>query len=384
MRPLVGIDIGWSEKRASCGLAVMGDALPLPAKAVDYGGGVRAVALRHRDLIAWLRERRGELSNGVIVIDGPLCAAGVPASNRMVDVACGSGQFRGRCQPYPIEGAISKPFRDATREVLSALGNPPVWLGGDLPESLVVAETNPTVALALMMPRIAVSRLTSRGRALQFEGRRVTAKSDWYWRHGAGKQAAHALGASVSGESDHERCAALLCLAVASLLVRGRVLALGDTRGVYVVPAELDASWQQALRGLIHHGTPLCRDYTSQCSTYWRDQPVPELFEERAMPSVTAAVDRAELILVLSDSGGVWTKHNSWLNGLRPPVFLRSLDVPQCPTLVLQHAERDASGAHWTVEPTVRKLASLHGYDGSLSLVNSVKVRVMLIDRLEF
>jgi hypothetical protein len=78
-----------------------------------------------------------------------------------------AGLFKGWAQPTPISHPSSTPFIDATYKLVTALGQSAfVWIRGDRPQGgITIVETNPTVALAIMM-----------------------------WRNGAGRQVARALG----------------------------------------------------------------------------------------------------------------------------------------------------------------------------------------------
>ncbi len=260
-RIFLGLDIGWSASRRSCGVAASGARLTLPG-AVDYGSGTVAAKLRLDELTSalrnWSRDHPDELARAVIVIDGPLvpAAAGLPSSDRAVDSSCGTGGFRGRAQPMLMSHPSSKVYVRATYSVVEALGPTApaaIWTGGPLPDGTILVETNPTVALALLLPKQPIESLPSRKRARLVDGRSVRAKSDWYWRIGAGQCIADALGCSAAaGELDHERVAALTCLALAKQLVSACVdgstaIALGDESGIYLASARHDSSWSADL-----------------------------------------------------------------------------------------------------------------------------------------
>jgi hypothetical protein len=158
---LIGIDVGWSEKRASCGVALTNSKLPLngPKRILNAEGGrIRAgcytIDQLVNQLFEWSQEHSEELLNATVVIDGPLGPNGPPRENRCVDAECGTGLFKGWAQPTPISHPLSKPFIDATYRLVAALGPVFVWTRGDQREKgITVIETNPTVALATMMPR---------------------------------------------------------------------------------------------------------------------------------------------------------------------------------------------------------------------------------------
>jgi hypothetical protein len=133
------------------------------------------------------------------------------------------------------------------------------WLGGALPtDGLVVAETNPTPAMALLLPQQDITSLPSRRQPKSVGGTRIRAKSDWYWRLGAGQYVAQLLDdASIAAEVNHERVAGLFALALAWAMAHdagGSVAALGDANGVYVVPSDIDETWREDVGrvGVVH------------------------------------------------------------------------------------------------------------------------------------
>ena len=102
----VGIDIGWSEKKKSCALAVEG--LILPARTpgwTSYQGKRRPVAVglfRYSELLDVASELIRFLSprhTVTAVLDGPFGPDGRPLVYRRVDGEFTQGLFRGRMQP---------------------------------------------------------------------------------------------------------------------------------------------------------------------------------------------------------------------------------------------------------------------------------------------
>ena len=96
-----------------------------------------------------------QLVDAIVVIDGPLGPDGPPKNDRAIDRQCAAGILRGRCQPTPISHPSSKPFIAATYQLVPALGqNTSVWIQGEPPQTgITFIQTNPTVALAAMIPR---------------------------------------------------------------------------------------------------------------------------------------------------------------------------------------------------------------------------------------
>src|ERR1017187_6065423 len=153
---LIGIDVGWSEKRATCGVALSNGKLPLPdvkRRLHTDDGCVRAACLTLdalvKQLVEWSAKHPDEMLDAIVVIDGPLGPCGPPQKDRTVDKQCASGLFKGWSQPTPISHPSSKQFVAATYKLVVAFGqNVLVWTKGEGPETgITVIETNPTDAL---------------------------------------------------------------------------------------------------------------------------------------------------------------------------------------------------------------------------------------------
>ena len=400
-RSLIGIDVGWSQKRPSCAIAVSNNRLPLPERigtlAID-GGRIRAAAFRLPELIAVLRSWSArcseELANAIVVIDGPLAPNGPPLQDRSVDRLCGTGAFKGWAQPTPISHPSSRTFLEATYGLLAALGrNVHVWVSGEqLHSGITAVETNPTVALAVMMPRVELDQIATRGRPLPFKGILVTAKSDWYWRNGAGGHVARALAIGeacrdISSVTDHELCAALTCLSLAHQFAGtacdgSGTIALGDRDGIYLLPANIDKSWEKGFCRLAY-GTPNFKDHTSECSSAWGAAPHTDTV---IPPSRTdPEAERFELakgdcfVLTLADSGGVWEKHNPWLRRVTRPVLLAPVDADF--EIELRPASGGANSGHWAITPSATVIARRYGQPrggGPLSIRNACTLTVRL------
>jgi hypothetical protein len=234
--------------RRSCGLAIWAADAPTGDGWKVYGdASIAAKNFKLSEFLPLLRQASDLLANAVVVIDGPIGPNGMPTVNRMIDRACSRNGFRGRVQPNVIEAGSTKPFLDATYAVISALGSASLWFGAEpFPSGGAVhAETNPTVALALMIEQQPVSSLPSRSRPLPVPNsvREVRAKSDWYWALGGRTAVASALSVECQAERDHERVAALTCLSLAAQLAGEardgtRAIAIGDPQGIYVVPEQ--------------------------------------------------------------------------------------------------------------------------------------------------
>src|SRR5262245_22644391 len=89
----VGIDLGWSEKKKSCAVAVEGlSRCDRAAQWKTYEGGQRPVAVglfRYSELLETMRELIDSLGerrrSTTVVVDGPIGANGLATQNRWVD-----------------------------------------------------------------------------------------------------------------------------------------------------------------------------------------------------------------------------------------------------------------------------------------------------------
>ena len=162
----VGIDIGWSDKKKSCALAVEG--LSVPNDARDWktycGSGRRVVVGLFRyvelltaveDLIRLLGPRRERTT---IVVDGPVGPNGLANQNRCVDTAFGRGAFHGRMLPSPVATGTGPRYAAVTDQLVKTLYAAawlpyrPAWWDGRPMRGFTCCETHPTVGLALLLP----------------------------------------------------------------------------------------------------------------------------------------------------------------------------------------------------------------------------------------
>jgi hypothetical protein len=382
-RITVGIDVGWSEKSASCALAI-GGLVRVPSgsgwKGYPCPGG-RIVAVKRFRLTDLLEELPRVIcsmgsasSSAIFVLDGPVGPAGAPARNRTVDTLFASGRFHQRVQPVPIEsasGAIYVSTTEAIVQVISreAAGQRPAQLWSHAHTGgVVLCETHPTVGLALLVSPQDPSRLPSRRRALRLpiEGAvAVRAKSDWYWQIGAGAWIADQVFGGcedIRTERDHERVAGLYCLAVAEQIRMDprRVVTCGSPDGVYVFLSAVHPGWQpENFPGVVSGqvtSPPALEAAAPHCE--------PEVFEFVLHPSglhapstggqqpgvVSSAAEPGDdeddgLVLVLQDPGGIWTQHNRWLVDLESIVALETLDDWR--EIILLKRSRREDGTQW-------------------------------------
>ena len=121
----------------------------------------------------------------------------------------------------------------------------------------------------------------------------------------------------ISNVTDHELCAALTCLALAhqfsnSASDGSKAIALGDGDGIYLLPADIDESWGRAF---ICRSTDANFGNRSQSANALETVSVhvPELPRNEAISDAEYELRNGDCCtLILSDSGGVWQKHNPW------------------------------------------------------------------------
>ncbi len=391
----IGIDVGWSKKSRSCGVAVRGiDPLWGEQQSVVYANGSIHVKLFQLSaLVDWLSgfiERLGaNLARTTLIVDGPLGLAGPPLANRYIDAACRTRGFHRRAFPNDVEGN-GQVYVDATYQIVNPFltsGHTSPWLGESAREGLIVAETHPTVGLAMVLPML--DEVPSRKRPFVVDGRLVRAKSDWYWLRGAGQVVASVLEVNdVAAEKHHERRAALFCVAVAKRLAEGLAFALGRAEphqngreaGVYVLPCEINSNWWEDVRriGVMAIGQPR---NGARLIDGGHDVVVPgggAADDGDGIPP--EATDQNQEItpysvrdLVLCDNGGVWEKHNPWLAAYDENFDVSALDRPGDQ---IQLSAAGGSG-QWTSEPKNLPLARARGFQGQhLSLTECVIIPV--------
>jgi hypothetical protein len=384
----IGIDIGWSKTRKSCAVALRG-CDPAPAarnwrriSSKDDPSPIWAALFRLDELLAFLSEfltqMRDQLGDMVLVLDGPIGPSGKPQADRHVDSAFGRSEFYGRMQPLPITSKDGPKYVDVTYQVLgqffavSGGAFLPPWpaaAGGQF----VYAETNPTVGLALLVPPQERTTLPSRKRPLITADQTFRAKSDWYWHIGAARRVAELLQSrEVAQETHHERVAALYCLAVAERLgcqLRGEggVAAVGDTSGVYVIPAAVASDWLPPLRevGLFRGELAPQQTFTARVVAVSEVAPVTVSGDSDAgPPEASDTADKGDdQLLVLTDNGGFWESKNDWLAGLEGPVALQALDQEGA-TIRLIRADGAVMWKSESKNQTPLKLARSRGFSG--------------------
>ncbi len=379
----IGIDVGWSEKKKSCALAVQGS-VNLTGQKV-YGNNVKVALFRLPDLLTELKrlvdDHRAEFDGAVLVIDGPVGPKIAAVAARSVDANFSRGGFSRRAPAYSIAHGTGSVLADTTKKILTVLdaalgrGNLTTWLGGEKPsKGTIVVETNPTPAMALLLPMQDPTGLPSRTRTVSLpQGRPIRAKSDWYWLLGAGSYTAGILeNSDIATEANHERVAGLFTLALAVQVAAGATggtVALGDNTGIYLVPARIHASWQEDVENVgVHDGN----------ATFHNDDITIELHSTpvvNASPRVVPHqdADDAEEGLItkgdvvdisLNDNAGLTVAANPWLEGIDVPCELVGKGW-NGEVRITVTARFNGSNDQYTIDPRARDLARKVGFNGA-------------------
>ncbi|MEI8211935.1 MAG: hypothetical protein WCI02_07285 [Planctomycetota bacterium] len=344
---IIGIDVGWSEKRPSCGVAIKDplDQIQWPNSTVTYGGtsSTKCCKFRLSELLDFLgRIPSLRYTKIVVVIDGPLGPEGPPQKNREVDSAFRCNEFNGRMQPMDIEGKDGGTYVEATYRVANFFADSvKPWPFSQAESKLLIAETHPTVGLALFNRKHNVRELPSRKRPLvppsgQANEGAIRAKSDFYWRIGGNRQCESMLDCTgIAEERDHERVAALYCLAVAVSLANGQATAVGKKdSGVYVFPKVFHQDWIEDIKsiGVIGNDPLELMDVANtDCFTKWQPAHVATTVPANGSTNLEEENDNASDPeqrgdvgwLLLNDNGGVHEKHNLWLTNFTNCVQVR-------------------------------------------------------------
>lgn len=394
MSLLIGLDVGWSEKRRTCGVAMLGARVE-EKDTVTYGD-VSAVALLARDVAGVLSPavqralRQGQ--RVLIVADAIVGQHGVPQAARHVDGACSKAGFYLRAQSCSATTETGRRLYATLHEILDELlvaaeTHWTPWLG-DCPlpsRGVVVTETNPTTSMALALAMADRASLPTRtaSRTLP-DGTRVRAKSDWYWRSGAGQLAAEMLSTPAIGdERHHERVAGLWCLALArELEAFGRVALLGDEDGTYLV-GSVDPSWEADVDrvgvrwGTVHRVTrglaslDAVPKRTVELSA--RREPGAEGHSEDAGPSDDEALPGGVVSVRFTDLGGLSRKANPWLGSVQIPCRLRLLGKTTVEVTVTRFAPPN-DRSQFKIGPTIGQLMRAWGGPSTLSGANHFEV----------
>lgn len=237
-----------------------------------------------------------------------------------------------------------------------------------------MAETNPTVTMAICQPRVAnADTLPTRKRSVVLAGvGALKAKSDYYWNTGAGSNAALMLGQpDVAAVRHHEHVAGLWCLALARAMGgaafdNSSVVALGDVNGIYLMPDRLDETWRNDIE----------RVGVCWGSVAWeRGNPAEpggnvvevlrgtgnsaDILEEE---DLAAEYDDGAERMTLTDNGGLHLNANAWLEGVEFPVRIRTRTTPPITATI---SDQTGHSAPYCIDPSALDLARAVGFVGA-------------------
>jgi predicted nuclease with RNAse H fold len=238
---LVGVDIGFSERRRSNGIAVLRD-----------GKLIRAERLSVAERDAALRELKGM---DVVAIDAPLLPRGTADTlPRHCERVFSRGLFQKRCKPgmSHIRGtgqSLREHGRRAAEQLLAPDSFRPsehplerVWL------DVAIVEAFPNAFLGVVVPDNDYATATKIKRGGKF---------DWLYDRWidrglfphvvAAAQLPNEIAIRCETEKDHDIRAALICLLTAAFAANGTAVAVGqDIDGYFFLPpAGLWAGWAE-------------------------------------------------------------------------------------------------------------------------------------------
>jgi predicted RNase H-like nuclease len=236
---LVGVDIGFSERRRSNGIAILRDGELIRTERVS-------VAQRDATL-------RSLSEVDVVAIDAPLLPAGVAATTaRACERTFSRGKFQKRCKPgmshVPGTGHLLREHgRRAAQHLIDA--NALLASTADFPRvcsDAAIVEAFPNAFLGVALPDDDFPPATKIKRGGKF---------DWLYDRwlerglfGPVVEAASipaAIATRCADETDHDIRAALICVITAAFAANGRATAVGDEAGGYffLPPSALWAAW---------------------------------------------------------------------------------------------------------------------------------------------
>jgi predicted nuclease with RNAse H fold len=239
---LVGVDIGFSERRRSNGIAVVRD-----------GTLVRAERLSVRERDEALRSLRNV---DVVAIDAPLLPPGtVDTLPRQCEQVFSRGAFQKRCKPgmSHVRGTgrlLREHGRRAAEQLLLARSFRPstepqqrVW-----PDAPIV-EAFPNAFLGVVLPDDDYANPPQMKRGGKFDWLYdCWIERDLFPRIAAAAQLSHEIARRCEIEKDHDIRAALVCLLTAAFAANGTAVPVGrDVDGYFFLPPlALWADWAKA------------------------------------------------------------------------------------------------------------------------------------------
>lgn len=349
---LLGIDIGWSADRATCGVSAVDPKRLLvrnigglkklsDGESLVFIGKLRLANLLQSLRIATVSIR--EYEKVVVVVDGPLGPAGKPSKSRWVDSLFRRSPFNGHISTNDVDSGQGPTYVNATYQVVNCFSgfNRP-WPWNEPGKKFVVAETKPVVGLCLMNRKIPVENIPSRKNPLSppawaRAASAIRSKSDFYWRIGGKTICSQILDCSpVADIIDHEEIAGSYCLAVAKSIDKGDAIAVGDNQtGCYVFPSKVHSDWatrfqdRWILDGQIRQygAQPAGEDFSGWVKASSEpNRPsnnIGDVEQEPARPEAQDDGDARRHTLVLNDNGGVHESCNRWLQNALTTVVIK-------------------------------------------------------------
>jgi hypothetical protein len=236
---LLGIDVGYSKKRATTGIAWM------------LHGNVGAERT-HTDAERRLSKiPKPQGGYRTIAIDGPLLPAGASENHRRrCEQLFANGAFQKRCKPGYSDIGNGKQLRSAAGTCAQQI-QPLASRVPDFPEAQVVQDFNIVEAFPNAFLGVLVSENVYAARGWLKRG-----KFDWLYEHFVAHELIERifnllrwsnddLRQRMKIETDHEKKAAFICLLTAIMAVSGKAAQIGDPQGgwFWLPPKELWASW---------------------------------------------------------------------------------------------------------------------------------------------
>jgi hypothetical protein len=168
----------------------------------------------------------------------------------------------------------------------------------------------------------------------------------------------------------------------------GTAVSCGDQQsGVYVFPSFIHEEWHADLAkvGIVSgnlqaaiqptHQTNFA-DWGSAILASAHNAKSPGTLQHGDEAGEDLLVENNHNILLLNDNGGIWERHNDWLEGVTGPVRARCMSGKTEVQL-----ERAKSTTQWKIDPKALPLAKLYGFDRPhLSGDHCIAIEIEILD----
>jgi len=225
---LIGLDIGFSAKKRSTGVARL-------------SGGILTLGRSTRD---WESRRAilGAAPAAVAAMDGPLLP-GWDNRRRKCESMLARGLFSRRCKPgFSHIPRMGLPFREAGRQTAEHLAS--LVCGQDLNRPFPHAwpaknmvEAFPNAFLGVLISETRFAARSKLSRRKKFDWLYETCRDEGCFQTVAnhvGRKKLPGLLEAMATNRDHEERAALVCLLTAATVAAGKYTAVGDPHGGYI------------------------------------------------------------------------------------------------------------------------------------------------------